>query len=128
MRTVASLTLEEARATEYAQALQNNDLDPIRTNMKKGSAAGLGQFVQMWGMALMFWWGGWLLFTYPDSFTYSDYLISMFALLFSLYGLAIAAQGAVNRDKATLAAERIFALIDRESEIDPISDVGKKTN
>jgi hypothetical protein len=50
----------------------------------------------------------------------------MFALLFSLYGLAIAAQGAVNRDKAKLAADRIFTLIDRQSEIDPLSDLGRK--
>jgi hypothetical protein len=50
----------------------------------------------------------------------------MFALLFSLYGLAIAAQGAVNRDKAVAAADRIFALIDRQSQIDPLSDLGER--
>jgi ATP-binding cassette subfamily B (MDR/TAP) protein 1 len=91
-----------------------------------GSAAGLGQFVQMWGMALMFYWGGWLLFNYPNTFSFRDFLISMFALLFSLYGLAIAAQGAVNRDKAKLAANRMFTLIDRQSQIDPLSELGKK--
>jgi ATP-binding cassette subfamily B (MDR/TAP) protein 1 len=91
-----------------------------------GSAAGLGQFVQMWGMALMFFWGGWLLYKYPSTFSFREFLISMFALMFSLYGLAIAAQGAVNRDKAVAAADRIFTLIDRQSEIDPLSDLGKK--
>lgn len=45
----------------------------------------------------MFWWGGWLLNRYPDEFSYKAFLISMFALLFSLYGLAIAAEGAVVR-------------------------------
>ena len=45
----------------------------------------------------------------------------MWALLFSLYGLAIAAQGAVNREKAKLAAHRIFELVDRKSKIDPLS-------
>jgi ATP-binding cassette subfamily B (MDR/TAP) protein 1 len=91
-----------------------------------GSAAGLGQFVQMWGVALMFWWGGYILFNYPNTYSFRDFLISMFALFFSLYGLAAAAQGAVNRDKAKLAANRIFTLIDRQSQIDPLSDLGKK--
>ena len=44
-------------------------------------------------MALMFWWGGWLLANYNDVFSYNDYLVSLFALLFSLYGLAMAAEG-----------------------------------
>jgi ATP-binding cassette subfamily B (MDR/TAP) protein 1 len=80
----------------------------------------------MWGMALMFWWGGWLLTNYPGTFSYREFLISMFSLLFSQYGLAFAAQGAVNHDKAKLAANRIFRLIDRKSQIDPLSDQGKK--
>ena len=46
----------------------------------------------------------------------------MWALLLSLYGLAVAAQGAVNREKAKLAAHRIFELIDRQSLIDPLAD------
>ena len=74
----------------------------------------------------MFFWGGWLLSEYPSSFTYRDYLISMFALFFSLYGLTLATEGAVNREKAKAAAGRIFALIDRESDIDPLSESGKK--
>ena len=74
----------------------------------------------------MFFWGGWLLFNYPGSFTYRDFLISMFALFFSLYGLTIAAEGAVDRKKANLAAARIFELMDRQSLIDPLSTVGKK--
>jgi len=75
----------------------------------------------------MFWWGAWLLSNYPDKFTYREYLISMFALFFSLYGLTLAAQGAVNREKAKQAAARIFELTDRESLIDPLSDSGKKS-
>ena len=77
-------------------------------------------------MALMFWWGGWLLANYNDTFSYRDYLVSMFGMLFSLYGLALAADGMVDKDKAKRAAARIFALIDRESLIDPLSDEGKK--
>ena len=38
-----------------------------------------------------FWWGGWLMFKYPDSFAFNDFLISMFSLLFSLFALGAAA-------------------------------------
>ena len=77
-------------------------------------------------MALLFWWGGWLLSKYSDTFSYNSFLISMFALLFSLSGLGAAAQGATNRERAKVAANRIFALLDKKSQIDPLSDEGKK--
>ena len=73
----------------------------------------------------MFWWGGYLLANYGDIFVYRDYLISMFGLFFSLYGLALATEGMVDKDKAKKAAERIFDLIDRESLIDPLSESGR---
>ena len=74
---------------------------------------------------LMFFWGGWLLVEYPNSYSYLEYNISMYSLFFSLYGLTIATQGAVDRKKANLAAARIFEIIDRQSEIDPLSKDGK---
>jgi hypothetical protein len=43
---------------------------------------------------------------------------------FSMYGLTLAFQGAVDREKAKKAAQRIFALTDRRSQIDPLSDEG----
>jgi len=76
----------------------------------------------------MFWWGGWLLLNYPETFSYQSYLISMFALFFSMYGLTVAAEGAVNREKAKAAAHRIFALTDRQSLIDPLSEEGMRND
>lgn len=78
----------------------------------------------MWGTALLFWWGSFLLNRFPGRYDSTGFLISMFGLLFSLYGLAIAAEGAVDQKKAKLAAARIFELIDRKSEIDPVSEEG----
>lgn len=80
----------------------------------------------MFGIALMFWWGGWLLYKYPETYAYRDYLVSMFALWFSLYGLTIATQNLTDRKKAERAAARIFALTDRTSLIDPLSEEGKR--
>ncbi|KAI2496397.1 ABC transporter [Fragilaria crotonensis] len=126
IRTVASLSAEEERLQEFDAALSAEDPNSLCGNVITGSGYGLGRFVQMWGTALLFWWGGYLLVNYPDSFDFRDFLISMFSLLFSLSGLGIAAQGATDRDKAKLAAERIFELTDRESQIDPLSEEGKK--
>jgi len=126
IRTVASLSLESNRLDDYEKALTNGNEDIVKSSFKKGSLVAIGQFIQMWGCALMFWWGGWLLSKYPSTFTYRDFLISMFSLLFSLSGLGMAAQGATNRDKAKEAADRIFDLIERESAIDPLSKEGYK--
>lgn len=78
-----------------------------------------------WSLALMFWWGGWLLFHYSSAFTYRGYLISMWALFISTSGLAIAAEGTVDHDDAKKAASRIFLLTDRKSAIDPLSSGGQ---
>ena len=126
IRTVASLNIEKKRSEQYVRALRSQDPTPIKTNFIKGCATGIGQFIQMWGIALMFWFGGWLLYTYPGRFEYRDFLISLFALLFSLEGMGYAAQGTTDREKAKKAANRIFELTDRQSAIDPLSDSGKK--
>ena len=126
IRTVASLTLEPERAEAYADALAKEDEHPVRNSIVKGSGSGLGQFTQMWGFGLMFFFGGWLLNEYPGEFTYRDYLIALFAFMFSLYGLAAAFEGTADREKAKAAAFRIFEVIERKSLIDPLAAEGKK--
>lgn len=126
IRTVASLSLEQTRLNDYTAALLKKNPESLLTTFKKCSLVASGQFIQMWGCALMFWWGGYVLWRWPDEFTYRGFLISMFSLLFSLSGLGMAAQGATDRDKAKEAGQRIFALIDRESAIDPLSTEGYK--
>lgn len=126
IRTVASLNIEKKRSKQYVKALRAADPTPIKTNFIKGCATGIGQFTQMWGLALLFWFGGWLLVTYPRTYAYRDYLISLFGLLFGLEGMGFAAQGTTDRKRAMAAANRIFELTDRQSAIDPLSDEGKK--
>ena len=48
--------------------------------------------------------------------------------ILSLTGLAAAMSGLTDAEKAKKAAGRIFELIDRKSDIDPLSDEGKKQN
>lgn len=104
---------------ELDTALLGNEVDICVHSMKDVP-------IWMWCMALMFWWGGWLLVNYPTTFTYRDFMISLFSLLLGLEGMGFAAQGATDRDKAKQAANRVFELTDRQSAIDPISDEGKK--
>lgn len=124
IRTVASLSLEQIRLNYYTDALIKKNPESLTATFKKGSLVASGQFIQMWGIALMFWWGGYVLWRWEDAFTYRAFLISMFSLLFSLSGLGMAAQGATDRDKAKAAGERIFELVERESSIDPLSTEG----
>ena len=123
-RTVASLTLEDRKLKEYSDALRKENPTPVKTNFLKGSGFGTGQFFQYWSLGLMWFFGAWLLHNYPNTFTFRDFIISQFALFFSLYGLTVALEGATDRKRANLAADRIFELTDRKSTIDPLSKDG----
>eukprot|EP00594_Rhizosolenia_setigera_P019715 CAMPEP_0178968634 /NCGR_PEP_ID=MMETSP0789-20121207/18378_1 /TAXON_ID=3005 /ORGANISM="Rhizosolenia setigera, Strain CCMP 1694" /LENGTH=1391 /DNA_ID=CAMNT_0020654615 /DNA_START=25 /DNA_END=4196 /DNA_ORIENTATION=- len=125
--TVASLGMEKNRLLQYEEALQG-ETNPSskksccvsKEELLKAMTTGLGQLCQYIGMGLMFWWGGWLL--YKMDFTFRDFNIAMFGLLFSLSGTATAAQGATDKEKAKKASKRIFSLIDKQSKIDPLDD------
>jgi len=128
IRTVSALTMEEQRFKDYEKALARSEGNLIPDSAITGSLAGLSVGIQQWVNALQFWWGGWLIFNYPDTFDFKDFLTSMFALLFSLFALGAAAQGATDKTKAEAAAGRLFYLINRKSSIDPLSTSGKKLN
>jgi ATP-binding cassette subfamily B (MDR/TAP) protein 1 len=81
---------------------------------------------EQWVNALQFWWGAWLMYKYPGAFTFNEFLVAMFALLFSLFSLGAAAQGLTDKKKAEAAAGRLFYIINRESAIDPLNPSGKK--
>ncbi|KAL9186963.1 hypothetical protein ACHAXT_010683 [Thalassiosira profunda] len=127
MRTVASLNLEQIKRQEYSDALRNSESSQLKTAFKEGSTGGIAQLCQFWAMALLYWWGGYLLSTYPDVWNFRDFLVAIFALLVSISGTTLAgSSGTTDKKAAGEAADRIFALIDRESSIDPLSQVGKK--
>jgi len=125
MGTVSALTMEEERFNIFKEALNNSDEHYIRDGFNQGVLAGLSQFIQQWINALQMFWGGWLLFNYPDRFDFNDFLISNFAILFSLFGLGAAFQDVADRKETEKSASRIFYLLDRVSQIDPLSKEGK---
>merc|ERR1711915_223412 len=124
IRIVDSLCMETNRIAKYMHAL---DLKArkytLRRNTIAGSGQGMGSFFQMWGYALMFYFGSWLLLN--RDYEIRDYFVSLFGLMLSLTGLATALSGLTDAEKAKAAAQRIFELTERVSEIDPLSDEGK---
>ena len=126
--TVLALTMEEERFSNYEKALENDEPDYLKSGIMEGLLSGLSMFIQQWINALQLWWGGWILSKYPDAFGFKDFLISNFALLFSLFGLGAAFQDIADRKETEKSAGRIFYLLDRQSSIDPLSEEGKKLN
>lgn len=55
-----------------------------------------------------------------------DFFMAVFGLMVSLPGLAAAISGLTDANEAKAAAVRIFELIERTSEIDPLSNEGKQ--
>jgi hypothetical protein len=53
MRTIASLTLENKRSADYAEALQLANPNPVIENLSEGAALGFGQLSLMWVFALL---------------------------------------------------------------------------
>ena len=126
MRTVSALTLEKQRFKDYEKALVNSEPNVVMDSFTDGIMGGLSMFIQQWINALQLWFGGYLLFTFPDEYVFKDFLIANFAVLFSLFGLGAAFQDISDRKEVEKSAGRIFYLLDRKSEIDPLSKEGIK--
>ncbi|KAK3234961.1 hypothetical protein CYMTET_54811 [Cymbomonas tetramitiformis] len=55
---------------------------------------------------------------------FEEMVIPIFAIMMMAAGLGLAAQGATDMGKAAAAADRIFAVLDRKSTVDPSSEAG----
>ena len=126
IRTVGSLALEDSRSAAYGQALSRECPTGLWFFVMSQGTAGLGQLVRVWAMGFYFWWGGWLMSKWPNTYGFRDFLIAMFSLLISISGMSVAMQGMTDKDEAIAAADRIFELLERKSEIDPLSEKGLK--
>jgi len=125
MGTVSALTMEEERYKNYQIAMANDNENYVWAGVREGVMAGLSMFIQQWINALQIYYGGWLLYRFPEKYVLNDYLVSNFAILFSLFGLGSAFQDIADRKETEKSAGRIFYLLDRTSAIDPLSDKGK---
>jgi ATP-binding cassette, subfamily B (MDR/TAP), member 1 len=126
IRTVAALTLENQRFNDYERALVASEAGYKSEAIMSGLTGGLSMFIQQWINALQLWFGGWLLFTFPEDYELKDFLIANFAVLFALFGLGSAFQDISDRKEVEKSAGRLFYLLDRKSLIDPLSNEGKR--
>jgi len=126
IRTVSALTLEQQRYDDYFHALVHGEPSYVKSAFASGMTSGLSMFIQQWINALQMWWGGYILFHHPNEFEFKDFLIAQFALLFALFGLGAAFQGLSDKTETEKSAGRIFYLLDRKSEIDPLGEEGKR--
>jgi ATP-binding cassette subfamily B (MDR/TAP) protein 1 len=126
IRTVAALTLEEKRSKDLEEALRKSRKDYVVAGFIAGLTSGLAVMIQNWSNALQLWFGGWVLFNYPDVYTFRDFLICYLGILFSMVGLGSAVSGLSDMKQAEESAKRVFQLLDRHTKIDPLSEEGKK--
>ena len=91
-----------------------------------GFMSGIGMLIQRWSNAVLYFWGGYLLLNYPEHFGFSDFLIAQLAFIFSTLGLGAALQDIDDRSEVEASARWIFSILDRTSQIDPLSSEGKK--
>merc|ERR1712224_1027630 len=123
--TVSALTLEEERYRTFEDVVRDTEEDYITHGLRQGVVSGLSICLQEWVMALQIWFGGWLLYKYPEDYTFYDLMVSMFGLLFGIFTLGAAFQDMADRKETEESASRIFYLIDHRSAIDPFSEDGK---
>ena len=124
--TVSALTLEEERFENFETALDSAEPNYAREGFMQGLLSGVSMFIQQWINALQLWFGGWILFNYSETYGFNDFLISNFSILFALFGLGAAFQDVSDRKETEKSASRIFYLLDRQSQIDPLGEEGKK--
>jgi len=118
IKTIASLTLEDHRHKQYCEALSDEGQSYINDCILLGFIGGFSTAIQFFSFGFYFWWGGTLIDKYH--YDYNDFLVSLFALIFSLSGMAIAMMDMTSKEEASAAAERIFKIINRKSKIDPL--------
>jgi len=126
MRTVAALTLESERFMDFERALTKSEPNYRFDSFFAGAQIGIAMFIQQWVFALLIWFGGYILYNFSDDYSLSDFLVAQFSIYFGIKGLAVALQDVSDRKEVEESAGRILYLLDRKSEIDPLSQEGKK--
>uniref|UniRef100_A0A7S4NHN6 ABC transporter domain-containing protein n=1 Tax=Odontella aurita TaxID=265563 RepID=A0A7S4NHN6_9STRA len=119
IRTVSSLGIERQRYRDYQRALKREDPNFVRIGLMAGVISALPLIIEQLTNALVYWWGGWLLYYYGHLYTFEDLVISLFSLFFALLSLSESVRGAQDNEMCQRSAGRVFYLLNRKSSIDP---------
>ncbi|WZN59991.1 ABC transporter [Chloropicon roscoffensis] len=120
MRTVAALSLEPSFVKRHDALMANSN--SILSLLKKGLLYGASFALQMWTFALLLWFGGWCVANL--NFAYKNFAVALLSFFFGLFGLSLAASGLTDSKEAVEALRNIFAVLDRETKIDPEAETG----
>uniref|UniRef100_A0A803XPJ8 ABC-type xenobiotic transporter n=1 Tax=Meleagris gallopavo TaxID=9103 RepID=A0A803XPJ8_MELGA len=124
IRTVASLTREEAFYEKYINSLNG----PYRDSLKKaplyGFTYGIAQSANYFVNAAVFRFGAWLIARCLTNF--ENVFIVFSSVIFAAMNVGQSASLAPDYGKAKVSAQRIFHLLDRKPQIDSYSEEGEK--
>ncbi|CAM8927452.1 unnamed protein product [Rhodiola kirilowii] len=122
IRTVASFCAEEKIMQSYAEKCEGPMKTGIRQGLISGAGFGLSFFLLFSVYATSFYAGARLVDAGRTNFT--DVFQVFFALTMASVGISQSSSLAPDSTKAKSATASIFAIIDRESKIDPIDESG----
>ncbi|CAM6010259.1 unnamed protein product [Sphagnum balticum] len=123
IRTVSSFCAEEKVVRLYQKKCQKPLRSGICQGYLSGVALGFSNFVLFASYGLSFWFGARLVDQQKTSF--SNVFRVFFAITMSAIGVSQAAGLSPDLTKVKIAVNSVFALLDRESNIDPLAKSGK---
>ncbi|KAK9040747.1 hypothetical protein V6N11_015887 [Hibiscus sabdariffa] len=124
IRTVASFCAEEKVMQLYKKKCDG----PMKTGIRQGLISGVGyglSFFFLFNVYATSFYGGAQLVVHGHA-TFADVFRVFLALSMAVVGISQSSTFAPDSNKAKIAAASIFAIIDRESKIDPSDKSGRK--
>ncbi|CAK4078009.1 unnamed protein product [Aphanomyces euteiches] len=116
IRTVASFTLETLLHQQYEGHLSLSASKDVMTGLAGGAGFGVSQGALFFTIAFLFWFGGWLIT--HDYVDFKNMFMVLMSIMFSSFGVGLAAQNISESGKTKQAAARLFDTIDRQPPID----------
>ncbi|CAM8982196.1 unnamed protein product [Rhodiola kirilowii] len=126
IRTVLSFVAEDSLTSRYSELLEKTVSLGVKTGFAKGAGMGIIYFVTYSTWALAFWYGSILVSN--GEITGGAAIACFFGVNVGGRGLALSMSYLAQFSIGTVAASRVFQIIDRIPEIDPYSPEGRKLN
>ncbi|CAL9079476.1 unnamed protein product [Musa textilis] len=123
IRTVLSFVMEDEMVAKYEEGLEKSAPIGVKTGFAKGAGMGVIYLVTYSQWALAFWYGS--LLVAKGEITGGAAIACFFAVNVGGRGLALSLSYYAQFAQGTVAAGRVFEVIDRTPEIDPYSSDGR---
>lgn len=126
IRTVVSLTREDAFFDRYMKSLEGPYKDSLKKAPIYGITYGISQSINYFVNAAVFRFGAWLIAHCLTQF--ENVFIVFSAIMFSAMSVGQSTSFAPDYGKAKVSAQRIFQLLDRKPQIDSYNEGGEQIN